>query len=134
MPVTSHDQPLRVALNIVGAIFVVGLYPLTVLWPAGFMWEPRQAEYEQMILGVYAVLGIFLLLASRNPAEHKSLIWFAAWSSLVHGLIMLIQALRDTVERPNLFGDVPALILIGLVLAVLMRKAEAGWTAGARAP
>ena len=120
----TQDRPLRIALLIVGLIFLVGLLPLTIVWPAGFMWEPRQAEYEQMIIGVYAVLGIFLIIASRDPAAHRSLIWFAVWSSLIHGLIMLAQALRDPVERPNLMGDVPALILIAVVLAALMRTAR----------
>ena len=120
----TQDRPLRIALLIAGLIFLVGLFPLTIVWPAGFMWEPRQAEYEQMIIGVYAVLGIFLIIASRDPAEHRSLIWFAVWSSLIHGLIMLAQALRDPVERPNLMGDVPALILIAVVLAALMRTAR----------
>jgi hydrogenase/urease accessory protein HupE len=112
-------------LIVVGLTYLMGLYPLMVLWPGGFTWEPRQPEYEQMILGVYAVLGIFLIMASRDPMKHKSLIWFTVWSSLVHGVIMLVQALRDSSEQANLLGDVPALILIGVVLAVLMRKAEA---------
>ncbi|MEE8594761.1 MAG: DUF6632 domain-containing protein [Gemmatimonadota bacterium] len=120
----TQDKPLRIALLIVGLIFLVGLLPLTIVWPAGFMWEPRQSEYEQMIIGVYAVLGIFLIIASRDPAANRSLIWFTVWSSLIHGLIMLAQALRDPVERPNLLGDVPALILIAVVLAVLMRGAK----------
>ncbi len=120
----TQDRPLRIALLIAGLIFLVGLLPLTIVWSAGFMWEPRQAEYEQMIIGIYAVLGIFLIIASRDPAEHRSLIWFAVWSSLIHGLIMLAQALRDPVERPNLMGDVPALILIAVVLAALMRTAR----------
>ncbi len=120
----TQDKPLRIALLIVGLIFLVGLLPLTIVWPAGFMWEPRQSEYEQMIIGVYAVLGIFLIIASRDPAANRSLIWFTVWSSLIHGLIMLAQALRDPVERPNLMGDVPALILIAVVLAVLMRGAK----------
>lgn len=88
------------------------------------MWEPQQSEYEQMIIGVYAVLGIFLIIASRNPAKHKSLIWFTVWSSLVHGLIMLWQAIVDPGERANLLGDVPALILIGVLLGILMRQAR----------
>ena len=123
----THDRPLRIALLIVGLIYLLGLFPLTVLWPAGFMWEPRQAEYEQMIIGVYAVLGIFLIIASRNPGEHRSLIWFTVWSSLVHGLIMLVQALRDPADSANLQGDVPALILIAVVLGLLMRKSERRW-------
>ncbi len=121
---STNDKPLRFAVLLVGLIFLIGLYPLTVLWPAGFMWEPRQSEYEQMIIGVYAVLGIFLMIASRDPAEHKSLIWFTAWSSLVHGLIMLWQAIIDPGERANLLGDVPALILIGVLLGILMRQAR----------
>jgi hypothetical protein len=120
----NQDKPLRIALLIVGLIFLVGLLPLTMIWPAGFMWEPRQSEYEQMIIGVYAVLGLFLIIASRDPALHRSLIWFTVWSSLIHGLIMLAQALRDPLERPNLMGDVPALILIAVVLAALMRTAR----------
>ncbi len=115
---------LSVALVVIGVIFLVGLYPLTVLWPAGFMWEPRQAEYEQMILITFAVLGVFLLRASCNPSEHLSLIAFTAWSSLAHGLLMAYQAFNDPAESANLMGDVPALILIGVVLLVLMRRNE----------
>ena len=57
-------------------------------------------EYEQMILGVYATLGVFLLIASRNPLRHRSLIWFTVWSSVVHAGIMTVQdrtPLRNTV-------------------------------------
>jgi len=127
---STNDKALRFALLVVGLIFLVGLYPLTVLWPAGFMWEPRQSEYEQMIIGVYAVLGIFLIMASRNPAKHTSLIWFTVWSTLVHGLIMLWQAIVDPAERANMLGDVPALILIGVVLGILMWQARPGDSAG----
>lgn len=119
----NQDKALRIALIAVGIVYTVGLYPLTVLWPDGFMWMPRQAEYEQMILATFAVLGVYLLLAARAPAEHRSLIGFAGWSSLVHGLVMLVQALRDPMEQANLFGDIPALILVGAVLLVLNRPA-----------
>jgi len=67
---------LKVALIVYGLIYVFGVYALMAVWPAGWSWEPRQPEYEQMIVGVYAVLGIFLLRASRDPLEHLSLIWF----------------------------------------------------------
>ncbi len=126
MAIGSQRSTLSIVLTVVGVIFIVGLYPLTVVWPAGFMWEPRQAEYEQMILLTFAVLGVFLLRASRNPTEHTSLIAFAAWSSLAHGLLMAWQALNDPAESANLIGDVPALILIGVVLLVLMRRNEGG--------
>src|ERR1700756_1524392 len=80
---------LRVALVAFGLVFLFGVYPLmNALWPAGWRWNPHQTEYEQMITGVYASLGIFLIIASRNPLRHRSLIWFTAWSSLVHSAIM----------------------------------------------
>ena len=72
-----------------------------------------------MILGVYATLGIFLLLAARNPPANRSLIAFTAWSSLVHAAIMAVQAFRNVSERGHLLGDVPALIIVGVVLIAL---------------
>lgn len=118
----SKIKYLKVALTLFGLIFVFGLYPLMRFWPEGFAWEPRQYEYEQMILGVYVTLGVFLLIASRNPLKHLSLIWFTAISSLVHGVIMLAQALVDKTETANLCGDVPALIFIAIVLMLLTPK------------
>ncbi|MEB3263860.1 MAG: DUF6632 domain-containing protein [Synechococcus sp.] len=123
MNALNLDKALRIALIAVGLVYTFGLYPLTVIWPDGFMWMPRQAEYEQMILATFAVLGVFLLLAARAPAEHRSLIGFAGWSSLVHGLVMLVQALRDPMEQANLIGDIPALIVVGVLLLVLNRPA-----------
>jgi hypothetical protein len=99
---------------------------MNVIWPEGWGWTPRQHEYEQMIMGVYAVLGVFLIRAARDPLAHASLIWFTVWSSLVHGAIMLVQALVDETERANLLGDVPALFLVAIVLWALMpRKGKA---------
>jgi amino acid permease len=87
----SREGALKVVLVSVGLIFLFAVYTLMMyLWPSGWRWQPNQPEYEQMILGVYATLGIFLLLASRNPSEHSSLIAFTAWSSLVHAAIMAV--------------------------------------------
>jgi len=110
---------LRVALVVIGLIFIFGIYPLMRYWPSGWVWIPSQSEYEQMILGIYATLGVFLLMAARDPMEHLSLIWFTAWSSVVHGGIMLIQALRNSEEYTHLYGDIPALFIIALVLFLL---------------
>src|SRR5271169_2909681 len=111
---------LRFALILVGLIFVVGVYPMMMsFWPSGWRWQPNQPEYEQMILGVYATLGIFLLIASRNPLQNRSLIWFTVWSSLVHAGIMTAQAINAPGEHGHLLGDIPALFLVAIVLAVL---------------
>jgi DNA-binding helix-hairpin-helix protein with protein kinase domain len=104
----NRERALQVVLTLVGLIFLVGVYPLMMfLWPSGWRWQPNQPEYEQMILGVYATLGVFLLIASRRPAEHRSLIAFTAWSSLVHAGIMTVQALSNAGEHGHLLGDVP---------------------------
>lgn len=111
---------LRVALIVFGLIFLFGVYPMMMaLWPSGWRWNPNQTEYEQMILGVYATLGVFLLIASRNPPRHLSLIWFTVVSSLVHGGIMAVQAINMPSEHGHLLGDVPALILVAVVLGLL---------------
>ena len=115
---------LRVVLVIVGLIFIFGIYPLGVVWPSGWAWGHGHSHYLMMILGVYATLGIFLLIASKNPAAHKSLIWFTVWSSVVHGGIMAVQSFTDTAHRGHLLGDVPALFIVAAVLAVLTPRGK----------
>jgi hypothetical protein len=72
-----------------------------------------------MIVGIYATLGIFLIRAARDPLGNRSLIWFAVWSSVVHGGIMAAQALTEPGHAGHLLGDVPALFSAAAVLAVL---------------
>lgn len=115
----SKVRLLRYALFICGLVFLFGLYTLMQIWPSGWKWEPSQPHYEQMIVGVYATLGVFLLMASRDPLANRSLIWFTVWSSIVHATIMLFQAFQSK-EYPHLWGDIPALYFIALILAVLM--------------
>lgn len=120
MTVVARLRYLRIALVLVGLIFIFAVYPLMMaLWPSGWRWSPNQPQYEQMILGVYATLGVFLLIASRNPLRHLSLIWFTVVSSVVHAGIMTVQALTMPSEHGHLFGDVPALFLVAIVLAGL---------------
>jgi FtsH-binding integral membrane protein len=113
---------LRIALIVVGLIAIFGLYPLLILWPSGWSWGHGHSHYVMMIVGIYATLGVFLLIASQNPEANRSLIWFTIWSSLVHGGIMAIQAIGDSEERGHLLGDVPALFLIAIALAGLMPR------------
>ncbi len=115
----QSNQTSRLVLLVIGLVFIFGIWPLMMLWPAGWQWQPNQPEYEQMVLGVYATLGVFLVIASRNPPGHRSLILFAGWSSLVHAGIMAVQAIRDSAETGHLLGDVPVLAIVGVVLLVL---------------
>jgi hypothetical protein len=120
----GNPDRLRLALRIFGIAFLL-VYPLMVVWPSGWRWEPSQHEYEQMIIGIYATLGIFLLWASRKPEAHLSLIWFTVWSSVVHGGIMGVQALVDPMEHGHLPGDVAALFLVAIVLGWLTPRGVA---------
>jgi hypothetical protein len=115
---------LRIALVVTGLTFIFGIYTLGIVWPSGWIWGQghHSQHYLMMIIGVYATLGVFLLIASRNPSAHKSLIWFTVWSSAVHGAIMGVQGLSDAAERGHLVGDAPALILVAIILAVLMPR------------
>ena len=120
---------LRIALLVVGVIFIVGIYPLTILWPSGWSWNTGQSEYLQMILGIYATLGVFLVMASRNPLAHRSLIWFTVWSSVVHGGIMAVQSLANSEHMGHLWGDVLALFVVAAVLALLTPRGAAAKSA-----
>ena len=126
----ERTKYLRMALLVVGLIFIVGIYTLIIVWPSGWSWHTGQSHhlphYLQMILGVYATLGVFLIVASRNPLAHLSLIWFTVWSSIVHGGIMAVQALANSEQRGHLWGDVLALFVVAAVLAVLTPRRTEG--------
>ena len=122
---------LRLALVVVGVAFIVGIATFIKIWPSGWAWHTGEAlpHYLQMILGVYATLGVFLLLASRNPLAHVSLIRFTVWSSVVHAGIMGVQALAHPDHRGHLWGDVPTLFLVAAVLALLLPRGAAAKSA-----
>lgn len=118
-------KSLKIALVLIGAFCVAGIYPLTIVWPSGWTWHPSgQSMYLQMILGVYATLGVFLIRAARDPLANLSLIWFAVWSSLVHGGIMAVQAIAYPDHRGHLLGDVPVLLIAAVVLAFLTPRGK----------
>ena len=120
---------LKIALVVFGVVMLL-IYPLSIVWPAGWAWHmgaPYESDYFMMIVGVYAVLGIFLILAARDPLANKSLIWFAAWSSLVHAGIMAQQSFGMTGgmnHMGHLMGDVPALLGVAVVLGGLLWSAD----------
>ena len=122
----SRETSLKYALAAFGVVFLL-VYPVAMVWPSGWLWhhgEPYASPYFPMIVGVYATLGVFLLLAARDPKSNLSLIWFTIWSSLVHAGIMGVQSLSDSENMGHLVGDVPALILVAVVLAVLVMAPE----------
>jgi hypothetical protein len=117
---STREMLLKAALLVFGVVFFL-VYPLSLVWPSGWLWHGGEGRYYfQMICGIYAVLGAFLINAARDPSEHRSLIWFTIWSSIVHALIMAGQSLSDAHERGHLLGDVPALLLVAVVLWLLL--------------
>jgi len=114
---------LQLALRIVGVIAIFGFYPLTVLWPSGWAWSTGRSEYLEMIIAIYATLGVFLIIAARSPRQHLGLVSFAIWSSIVHGAVMAIQSALNPMHVHHLYGDVPALFVIAAVLAFLSPEA-----------
>jgi hypothetical protein len=120
MAESDRTKFLRIALVVVGLIFIFGIYPLTIIWPSGWAWHASgRSDYLEMILGIYATLGVFLIVASRNPLANLSIIWFTVWSSVVHGGIMGAQSLINTEHMGHLWGDVLALFLVAALLAIL---------------
>ena len=114
---------LQLALAIFGVVFLL-VYPLAVVWPTGWAWHagpPHESQYFMMIVGVYATLGVFLMLAARKPEANLSLIWFTVWSSVVHAAIMAVQSFGHGDHMGHLAGDVPALLLLAIVLTVLVK-------------
>ena len=106
----NRDRALKATLVFVGLLFVALVYPM--------MMFVRQEPAMAMMFSLYVTLGIFLLLATRNPSANRSLIAFTAWSSLAHAALMGGQALRNLVARGELWG-VAALFVIGVALIAL---------------
>lgn len=124
MSTSDREKYLKLALVAFGVIFCL-VWPLGMVWPSGWVWHGGEGSYYlMMICGVYATLGVFLINAAHNPARHLSLISFTVWSSIVHAVIMAVQALGDANETGHLVGDVPALLLVAAVLWYLSPKAE----------
>jgi thiol:disulfide interchange protein len=105
-----RERALKVVLVIVGFLFLATVYPLV---------QMHLEETLQMMLSIYVTLGVFLLLASRNPSAHRSLIAFAAWSSIAHAAVMTVQSLHDVDERVHLLVGSLAFAVIGVALIVL---------------
>lgn len=118
----SPSSILRPVLRLLGLIFIFGIPLFNRIWPSGWAWAPEQPAYLQMIWGIYATLGAFLLLAARDPARNLSIIWFTVWSSIVHGAVMAVHSLTDPGQIGHLWGDVAALFLTAVVLTVLVRR------------
>jgi hypothetical protein len=106
----NRQVALKIVLALVGLVFLLLAYPLIVF--------ARQDPALSMMFSLYVTLGVFLLLAIRNPVAHRSLIAFTAWSSFAHAAVMGTQAMKNMVARGEMYG-VAALVVIGVALLAL---------------
>jgi tryptophan-rich sensory protein len=111
----NRERALKIVLVVVGLIFCGLAYPLMIF--------VKQEPALSMMMSLYVTLGIFLILAARNPSAHRSLIAFAAWSSFAHATVMSVQAYLNFIARRELIGSA-VFILIGVALIALAPARE----------
>ena len=112
-----RELALKVVLVVVGLVFSAGIYPMVTSVRDG--WQANKEDALPMMLSLYVTLGIFLLLAARNPSANRSVIAFAAWANIAHGAVMTVMAVHLPNEREDLLIAAAVFGVIGLVLIVL---------------
>src|ERR1700680_4774707 len=110
-----RERALKIVLVLVGLLFTAGVYPLI-----GSLLPPADSDTgDTMMLSLHVALGIFLLIAVRNPSAHRSLIAFAAWSSFAHAAAMSILGLEIASQRVGFLVGSAVLVVIGIALIAL---------------
>ena len=120
-----RERALKTVLVFVGLLFSAGIYVVVM-----DLWRPGHEPTGTMMLSLYVTLGIFLLLAARNPSAHRSLIAYAGWANVAHATVMGVQAFLNLIARPELIG-VAIFIVIGVTLIALAPAKQAVATASA---
>jgi hypothetical protein len=111
----NRERALKIVLVLVGLLFCAAIYPLVLM--------AKQVPALAMTMSLYVTLGVFLMLASRNPSAHRSLIAFTAWSSFAHATVMGVQAYLGFISGREIFG-VATFIVIGAALISLVPAEE----------
>jgi hypothetical protein len=111
-----RERALKAVLVLLGLLFCAGTYPI-----ADALWHPDAAEAygDYMMLSLYVTLGVFLLIAARNPSAHRSLVAFTAWSSFAHALVMGTMGFQFASQRVGFLWGSIVLVVIGVALIVL---------------
>jgi len=116
-----RERALKLVMVLVGLLFVAAIYPvLMALWHPG----PSDDTGDTMMMSLYFTLGVFLLLAARNPSAHRSLIAFTAWSSFAHAVVMSLLGFHLPSEQLGFWIGSAILAVIGAALLVLARPKQ----------
>ena len=110
-----RERALKVVLVLVGLLFTAGIYPIVM-----YLWRPgNEPPGDTMMVSLYVTLGIFLLLAVRNPSAHRSLIAYAGWTNIAHAAVMALMAIHPASDRRGLLTGTAIFIPIGVALIAL---------------
>lgn len=127
MNATTKDRLLKLTLILTGVTSIL-MIPIGEVWPSGFVWHGGEGEYYfQMIGGIYATLGAYMIYVAKNPSapQHRTFLWFAIMVNIGHSVIMGFQAAGDPDEYGHLVGDVPILFIVSVVIWYLLPSKEA---------
>lgn len=122
MDTTTKIKMLKITLILTGITSIM-MIPIGEVWPSGFVWHGGEGEYYfQMIGGIYATLGGYMIYVALNPTDpkHRTFLWFAIMVNIVHAVIMFFQAIGDEAEHGHLVGDVPILFFVSIIIWYLM--------------
>jgi hypothetical protein len=113
----NRERTLKILLVLFGLLFVAGVYPL--VGSVRDSWQANKESAEPMFISLYVTLGIFLLLAARNPSANRSVIAYAGWANIAHAAVMAVMAVHIATERRGLLIAVAVFGVIGAALIVL---------------
>ncbi len=110
-----RERALKIVLALVGLLFTAGIYPIVM-----YLWRPgNEPPGDTMMVSLYVTLGIFLLLAVRNPSAHRSLIAYGGWANIAHATVMALMAIHPASDRSGLLTGTAIFIPIGVALIAL---------------
>ena len=116
----NRGKALQILLVLLGLLFVAGVYPLiTSIWSG---WQANREDAEPMAISLYVTMGVFLLMAARNPLANRGVIIFAAWLNIAHAAVMAVMAVHLPIEREGLLIAAALFCAIGAALIVLAPK------------
>jgi uncharacterized protein DUF6632 len=115
-----RERVLKIVLVVIGLLFVAGVYPLITSIRSG--WQANREDADPMFISIYVTLGIFLLLAARNPSAYRGVIAFGAWANLAHAAVMTVMAIHLPNERKGLLIASGVFGLIGVALLAVAPK------------
>ena len=120
--ITVRERALKVLMVLVGLLFLAGLYPMVM-----YLWRPgSESPGDAMMLSLYVTLGVFLLLAARNPSANRSLIAYAGWANVAHATVMVLMTIHPGSDRSGLLAASAIFGPIGIALIALTPAKSSG--------